>query len=171
MYKLYYPGIDQVITETDNLDEMKKYLDKAFERDVGPVTIGLGYFGNSAYYTWKIVYDWIVMDMWERAQNYAGENYYEYFVFMGKHRDSDPLDVSNFRVGLERLGGESETVIVVRSSHWLVGWIEMILIHQSDEDMVYRANDIRVEMKHYPVLDDEDYDKAKIEMGYEEEDC
>lgn len=168
-YKLYWPGKEFVVTETSTLEEMKEYLDVSFEKDVGPITIGMGSIGESEYYAWKIVDDWIVMDMWERAQNYMGENYYEYFGFMSKTRDSDPIDESNFRVALERLGGLSETVIVIRSNHWLVGWIEGILIHQSDYDMVYKANDIRHELEEYPVLDDDDYERAKEEMGWENE--
>lgn len=169
MYKLYYPGIDQVITETDNLDEMKKYLDKAFERDVGPVTMGLGSLPGAEYYAWKIVDDWVHMDMWERAQNYMGEDYSEYFVFLGQHRDSEPMEISNFHVALERLGGESDTVIVAGSGHWLVGWTEQILIHQSDEDMIYKANDMVHELEEYPVLDEDDYDRTKEEMDWDED--
>ena len=33
---------------------------------------------------------------------------------------------------LEALRGESETVIVVRESHWAVGWVEWIKIHELD---------------------------------------
>lgn len=33
---------------------------------------------------------------------------------------------------LRELGGESETVRVVRESHWAVGWVEWIAIHESD---------------------------------------
>jgi hypothetical protein len=34
---------------------------------------------------------------------------------------------------LDTLGGESETVIVVREAHWLLGWVEWIAIHQDDD--------------------------------------
>ena len=47
-------------------------------------------------------------------------------------RDSDCLKQSNFAVMLRELGGESETVIVVRESHWAVGWVEWIAIHELD---------------------------------------
>ena len=59
---------------------------------------------------------------WTRAQYYIGSEWSEYYsAGVGQSRDSDCLEQSNFAVMLTALGGESDTVIVVRESHWAVG--------------------------------------------------
>lgn len=96
-----------------------------------------------------------ILERWTRAPNYIGETYYDYFVILGKHRDSDSLTRSNFDVALEMLGGESETVIIVRSSHWAVGWIEGLFVHESDKVSLEIAEEISESLVQYPVLDGE----------------
>jgi hypothetical protein len=98
---------------------------------------------------------------WQAASNYMGEEYPDYYVLLGQHRDSTLLDQSNFRVALAELGGESDTVVVVRSGHWAVGWIETILIHKTDTSALATGNDILARLANYPVLDDDDYSEAE----------
>lgn len=81
----------------------------------------------------------------------------EYYVAYGQHRDSDTLTRSNFRVMLAKLGGESETVLVVRDSHCMVGWVEAIYIHESDTARLIEAYDILDKLDNYPVVDEEDW--------------
>ena len=97
------------------------------------------------------------MEKWTSASNYMGEEYPEYYVLLGQHRDSHLVDQSNFSCALDRLGGESETVIVVRSGHWAVGWVESLLIHESDSEAIAEGEKIQAEIADYPVLDDSDY--------------
>ena len=92
---------------------------------------------------------------WERPSDYFGADWPEYFVFLGQHRDSDSVQRSNFIVGLEALGGESETVIVVRERHWAVGWVEWIGIHESDEARITEADGMLCALSDYPVLSDD----------------
>lgn len=92
---------------------------------------------------------------WERPSDYFGASWPEYFVFLGQHRDSDSVARSNFEVGLRELGGESETVIVVRERHWAVGWVEWVAIHESDEAAVQAADEMLCALSDYPVLSDE----------------
>jgi hypothetical protein len=94
------------------------------------------------------------MVKWQRASNYCGEEYPEYYILLGQNRDSDALERANFDEALKQLGGESETVLVIRSNHWAVGWIEMILIHESDKEHVEQGNKIQAELENYPVLDE-----------------
>ena len=68
---------------------------------------------------------------WQMPRHYFGETWPDYYsAGVGQSRDSDCLEQSNFAVMLERLGGESETVIVVRESHWAVGWVEFCETHR-----------------------------------------
>lgn len=69
---------------------------------------------------------------WTRPPNYAGATFYNYYVGPGQSRDSDIDEMSRFEIALERLGGESATVLVARASHWRVGWVESILVHEDD---------------------------------------
>ena len=48
---------------------------------------------------------------------------------------------------LTALGGETDTVIVVRETHWAVGWVEWIAIHQDDEKALKIADDITGKLK------------------------
>jgi len=96
----------------------------------------------------------IALKLWTMPANYAGEVWPGYYVFLGQHRDSDCLARANFDAGLKALGGESETVIVVRESHWAVGWVEWIAIHQDDEKALAIASDIVRDLEDYPVVDE-----------------
>lgn len=103
--------------------------------------------------------------LWTMPDCYAGETWPDYYsAGVGQSRDSDSLERSNFAAMLRDLGGESETVIVVRESHWAVGWVEWIAIHESD-DAVLQVADRNVErMADYPVLDEE----MRSDMEWEE---
>lgn len=98
---------------------------------------------------------------WERPDNYAGADWPDWFVFLGQHRDSDALTRSNFECGLARLGGESETVRVIRERHWAVGWIEWIGVHKSAADKLDAAETILKQIDAYPVLDDEHFSELE----------
>lgn len=89
-----------------------------------------------------------------RPQNYAGPDWYGYYSFLGQSRDSDALERSNFTRGLELIGGESETVLVVRDSHWAMGWVETIYIRESDEKALREADKIKAKLADYPVVDE-----------------
>lgn len=98
---------------------------------------------------------------WERPDNYAGADWPDWFVFLGQHRDSDALTRSNFECGLARLGGESETVRVIRERHWAVGWVEWIGVHKSAADKLDAAETMLKQIDAYPVLDDEHFSELE----------
>ena len=98
---------------------------------------------------------------WERPDSYAGADWPDYFVFLGQHRDSDALTRSNFECGLARLGGESETVRVIRERHWAVGWIEWIGVHKSAADKLDAAETMLEQIDAYPVLDEDDFSELE----------
>jgi len=89
----------------------------------------------------------------------------ECFVFLGRHRDSDLLTEVNFRVALDALGGESDTVQIIREGHSLVGWIEWIAIHESDPEALRKADDIVAALSDYPVLSESALSEAEIEAA------
>lgn len=90
---------------------------------------------------------------WDDSWQYSREC----FVFIGRNRDSDILSESNFECALKELGGESDTVKIVRESHWACGWLEWIAIHESDGKSLEIADSIVASLSDYPVLNEEDF--------------
>ena len=107
------------------------------------------------------------MEKWSRAENYIGESYFDYYVLLSRHRDSGLVEESNFWSALRMLNGESDTVKVIRSSHWAVGWIEVILIHESDKESVERGFEIEKALESYPILDEDDFYERESEKREE----
>lgn len=103
---------------------------------------------------------------WTRPDHYFGAVWPEYYGSgIGQTRDSDALTRSNFRSMLVALGGESETVIVVRESRWSCGWVEWIAIHETDATALETANEIAGRLKDYPVVDEEDFYELESEKA------
>lgn len=94
------------------------------------------------------------LEKWTFPSSYFGATHYESYVFLGQNRDSDVLTRFNFQYALEKLGGESETVEVIRNGHWACGWIEFIAIHESDVRALQLADSMMDDLDSYPVLDD-----------------
>ena len=104
----------------------------------------------------------IELEKWERASNYLGTNYSEYYLVCGHHRDSDYAQQSNFIVATQRLGGESEPdVIIARFNHWAVGWVENLMVHEKAEEKVMVATDIVNDIEKCGVLDDDHWYELK----------
>lgn len=93
---------------------------------------------------------------WTRPSHYIGAEWLDYYsAGIGQSRDSYALERSNFTCMLKSLGGESETVIVIRESHWAVGWVEWIAIHESDRAALETADRLKGDLEDYPVLSEE----------------
>jgi len=103
---------------------------------------------------------------WAMPSHYAGEVWPAYYGSgCGRSRDSDCLEESNFCTMLQLLGGESDTVTVVRESHWAVGWVEWIAIHQDDAKALQIADEARARLADYPVLDEDDWSEREQETA------
>ena len=119
------------------------------------------------------------LEKWERASNYIGENYSDYYVVYAQSRDSDLLTKSNFDVLEEEFDGK-EGVEIVRFGSWATGWVEYIMIHEEADDLLMKADDYMEQLENYPVLDEEDFsqreydatiENIKWEGGLEEEEA
>jgi hypothetical protein len=89
----------------------------------------------------------------------------QYYVIGGQHRDSDTLTRANHTAILKALGGESETVLVLRDSHWAVGWVEAIYIHESDHAALTIADQIAENLEDYPVVDETAWSDLEYETA------
>lgn len=106
------------------------------------------------------------LKLWTRPDNYAGAVWPDYYsAGFGRSRDSDELEESNFHTALKRLGGESESVLVVREGHWAVGWVEWIAIHKGNTAALKIADALREDYENYPVLDEEDFSNRESESA------
>ena len=104
------------------------------------------------------------LERWKMPRDYFGAEWPEYYSSgVGRSRDSDCLEESNFTSMLAELGGESDTVQVVRESHWAVGWVEWIAIHESDEKSLRAADAMQERLEDYPILDEDDFSSREWE--------
>jgi len=104
---------------------------------------------------------------WTLQHCYMGAHWDNcYSSGVGRSRDSSCLEESNFDAMLKILGeSEKETVQIVRESHWLVGWVEWIAIHESDEKSLATAREACERLNNYPVLDEEDFSAREWEKS------
>lgn len=111
--------------------------------------------------------------------HYFGAHWPDYYgAGFGQSRDSECLEESNFatvRAKLAKLpafvppagdtDNEAESRFVVRESHWAVGWVEWIAIHESDEAALRLCDDLRESADDYPVLNEEDFSEREQEAA------
>jgi hypothetical protein len=108
------------------------------------------------------------LNRWTRPDSYFGAEWPEYYSSgVGQSRDSDALERSNFACMLKALGGESDTVLVIRESHWAVGWVEWIAIHESDAKALEIADNIAAALENYPVVDESHWSELEQEDANE----
>lgn len=104
------------------------------------------------------------LERWKLPKDYGGAHWPEYYsAGVGQHRDSDCAEQSNFDAMLQLLGGESDTVHVVRENHWVVGWVEWIAIYHLDSKALQVADDAVGRLEDYPILDEEDHSRREWE--------
>lgn len=93
---------------------------------------------------------------WTLPDSYWGASWPDYYVGLSRHRESDSLTRSNFECYLKAIGGENgDTVRVIRESHWAVGWIEWIAIHESNTEALTIADEIEGKLEGYPVVNED----------------
>lgn len=107
------------------------------------------------------------LKLWTLPNSYFGTKWPDYYVGLSQHRDSDSLTRSNFICFLGALGGESDTVRVVRERHWAVGWVEWIAIHMSNQKALEIADSILKRLEDYPVVDEDHWTDLETTEAYE----
>ena len=113
------------------------------------------------------------LTLWTTPDSWYGTRWDGWYPVVGRSRDSDALERSNFEVieaDLEKLAEGSETpegdstVVCVHEGHWAAGWVDTLMIHESDELTLMRADSWVAALADYPVADEEHF----IEKEYEE---
>jgi len=95
---------------------------------------------------------------WERTSNYIGEDYSEYYLIIARTRDGDALERSNFEATWNIFDDNNVNYIRPTFTHWACGWIEVIMIHESNiDDLKLATKLIHEPLRRYPLLDEELY--------------
>ena len=90
---------------------------------------------------------------------------------VGRHRDSEALDNSNFEVIYEDLKTRfPDSVDVVHFGHWAVGWVEEIAYDPGNADLVAAIEEWREKLDNYPVADEEHYSQLEWDENHPEHD-
>src|SRR6266550_2530360 len=105
---------------------------------------------------------------WDSLANFAGTIPDKHLlVLLSRNRDSDLLAESNWDTVLKFLGGESDSVQIVRHGHWACGWIEYLMIDGRDTDTVTLAESVESKLEDYPIFDEEDYSNRTYAAAFE----
>jgi hypothetical protein len=91
----------------------------------------------------------------------------DWYIVASQHRDSDTVDRSNFQVLLKQLGGESDTVAVEQASHWLVGWVEYLIVAPTDHKALRTAILAHSAVSTYPILDESEWSQLEYDEAWE----
>jgi len=134
-------------------------------------------------------------DSVEGVNNYCGGNAEGYYTVYGRSRDSDLIVESNWKAiitGMPDLMKDGETyeevyerlieldekdqppVMIWRVGHWLVGWCELLIVHESQNDMLEYGDECIDSIESYPVLDEglwSDMEYEKIQEEWNEYEC
>ena len=133
------------------------------------------------------------MKLYERPNSYCGPEYYGCYPFIARCRDSRLVESSNWKgitedlkkkFGPEQCGayGDEEydiqgklnedfrkpvTWFIIRDSHWAVGWIETLYIHQDAKEIVAWAEAVEKRLEGYPIYDEDLFSEMEMEQKTE----
>lgn len=113
-----------------------------------------------------------LLKRWSLPSCYMGAQWPDYYGSgFGQSRDSDCLEESNFAATLAALAqlpkwrGKNPSRQIVRESHWAVGWVEWIAIHERDAAALKVCDKLRGHYDNYPVLDEQDFSDRETEAA------
>lgn len=90
---------------------------------------------------------------------YWGHNGH-YLVLATVHRDSSILDECNFTQLCRELHHRDLDYTVERANHWLVGWIDYLIINPENTETVAYAYEVSQALADYPILCEHNYSEA-----------
>lgn len=109
---------------------------------------------------------------WKMPSYYFGEHWDGWYVFMTTHRDAEMIDESNWESIKRDIGEnpsaaeEQKGLLIVEESHWAVGWVQWMGIHETDTELLMRADDIKAALDDYPLYDEQDYSNRECEAQW-----
>lgn len=112
------------------------------------------------------------LSRWTLPPSYGGARWDGYYIApVGRNRDSDILTESNWQSQWEALEplradvdcDDIQSPKIVLESHWAVGWVEWVAIHESNAEALRAADEMAASLSDYPVLDDEAHSRMEWE--------
>lgn len=119
---------------------------------------------------------------YKRPANYLGPDWDDYYAVANQSRDSDALERANFRAWVQDMESCFELYYdedtspldiddvfhVIRDSHWAVGWIETLYVHENaPEELLDQVRDNLESLRDHPILDEDLL--TEMEMEAQEE--
>lgn len=103
---------------------------------------------------------------WQHPEYYAGHSPIGSYLIYSKNRDSSLLEQSNFDCILAELeqydDPENPAVYTFTASHWACGWIEYIIVNETDnEKLLTVAGEIVCALSDYPVFSEDHYSEVQ----------
>ena len=86
----------------------------------------------------------------------------DWWITGARHRDSDILSNANWKAIIERLEDEKIEYKISESGHWLVGWVEYLIIPQSKSNARF-VDEIEEELEDSCILDEQLYSDLEQE--------
>ncbi len=105
-----------------------------------------------------------MMRKWD-GMGYIGTRFDDYYILYSRNRNSDTITESNWRSIIKYLDKQCAHYRIERFSHWLCGWIEQILILETDKVSVDIGNDITIQLRNDPIFDDDDYSELQVDKA------
>ena len=105
---------------------------------------------------------------WARSSNYFGEDLSKMYCIVGRSRDSELVETSNWQVAQEILSEVDEDIAdrVHGFNHWAVGWIDELMIpDDAPDDLLIACADIRDRLTDYSILDEEHYSQLELDTA------
>lgn len=90
---------------------------------------------------------------WESGDSYMGDDLSNYYIIVGKNRDSGILEESNWDYVIKTF--DEKDILIAHFNHWLFGWVEQILIKEDNYLALEKADEMLD--RDVPYLDESDY--------------
>jgi len=173
-YKLipqrYWKGDLIEVVPADNLPEDSKI--KYWVKQDGWDEDGEGFPIYEGTYV-EILYVPEHLEKWKMPKSdYGGEDMSEFYIVISRTRDSDHLEESNWARILEDYPEDydeetNKGVLVANFGHWACGWFELLLVHETDFELLETMDEIKRGLSGYPVYDDDDLSNRESEDQWE----
>lgn len=118
-----------------------------------------------------------LMKKWKLERDYGGEDLSEWYILAAQTRDSYLLERDNFKSiqehikakGFEIAGNmedckQDNAVLLASFGHWACGWVEALMIHESNDKALMLGDEIKQAIEDYPVFNEESYYQGESDL-------
>jgi len=97
------------------------------------------------------------------SKGLALEDRQDWFVLIGRNRDSGIRAQSNWAAALKMLRKGSRAYEVHRFGHWACGWLEIVIVKPGTKAELIGL-EIEKALENYPILDEHDHSEREWEV-------